>query len=249
MPAERIFFGYDAVDNTHFAEGADSARRDVDSFRRKLDLPARYILGSGRFVPKKNFPGLVAAYGRFARGRPDLPDLVILGDGPERPSIEASAAAAGVRDRVRLPGFQNYNLLPAVYGLAETFIHVSLVEQWGLVINEAAAAGLPLIVSRACGAASELVVDGENGYLVRPHDIDGIAATLTSLFNRPAALRTAMGAASRRVVASWGIDRFAESFSAAVSLAAQDTGRRPTSAAIDWALAQALSRWPQHSVS
>ena len=63
-----------------------------------------------------------------------------------------------------------------VYGLASAFVHPSTTEQWGLVVNEAAAAGLPLIVSERCGCAPELVRQGVTGFLFDPYDIDAICS-------------------------------------------------------------------------
>ena len=248
MPPEHTFLGYDAVDNAHFESGSDHARKYGQALRRELGLPARYILACGRFIPKKNFPRLVAAYGRLLAGKKNVPDLVIIGDGPERSVIEASARAAGVDARVILPGFRGYDLLPAVYGLADLFIHVSLVEQWGLVVNEAASVGLPLVVSRRCGVAAELVVEGENGLLVDPEDVEGIAIALASLLERPADMLMAMGAASRRIVSAWGVERFADGFSAAVAMAGHGAAPWRAWSALDWAIMQTLGRWPQHSV-
>ncbi|WP_307432485.1 glycosyltransferase [Labrys monachus] len=209
MPAERVFHGYDAVDNRHFSDGADRARVDAVLWRQKLGLPDRYLLASARFIPKKNLEGLVAAFAQ-AVAAADVPHaLVILGDGEGRGALEAAVAAAGVQHRVLLAGFKGYDSLPAFYGLADAFVHVSLAEQWGLVINEAAAAGLPLIVSHPCGAAPELVAPGANGYLVEPADIGDMARALAALMTATDEARHAMGDESRRIVADWGPERFA----------------------------------------
>jgi len=100
MGADRIAFGYDVVDNDYFARGADAARADIGAWRSKLSLPDRYFLASARFVEKKNLPFLVDAYALYARDAgAGGPHLVLLGDGPERPRIEARIDAAGLRNR------------------------------------------------------------------------------------------------------------------------------------------------------
>jgi glycosyltransferase involved in cell wall biosynthesis len=139
-----------------------------------------------------------------------------------------------------LHGFQPYARLPIYYGLSEAFVHVSLVEQWGLVINEAAAAGLPLIVSRPCGAASELVEDGANGFLVEPADTSSISAALAAVMQAPVEERGAMGLRSRRIVAEWGPDRFADGLARAADAAMAAPGVRLS--AWDGLLLRALSR-------
>lgn len=240
MPENRVFLGYDVVDNAFFEQGADAARMEVAATRAKHGLPERYLLASGRFVSKKNLPRLVEAYEKAIAGLPDPPDLIILGDGPERVAVEAAIARFGVAGRVHLPGFRGYDLLPAFYGLAEGFVHVSTSEQWGLVINEAAAAGLPLVVSQPCGAAPELLREGENGFLVNPTDAGNIARALRRLIELPTDARLGLGAASRRIVADWGPERFAEGLRSACQAALMQPARRL--APWDSALIRVLAR-------
>ena len=73
-----------------------------------------------------------------------------------------------------MPGFKQYDELPIYYGLAGAFIHASTTEQWGLVVNEAMAAGLPVIVSERCGCAPDLVENGRNGFTFDPYDVDAL---------------------------------------------------------------------------
>jgi glycosyltransferase involved in cell wall biosynthesis len=210
MPRERVFFGYDAVDNCHFSDGADRARADAISLRHRHGLPERYILVSARFVPKKNLEKLLTAFTRALELAPTPHHLVVLGDGPGRAALQAAIASAGLGSRVVLAGFKDYESLPAFYGLADAFVHVSLAEQWGLVINEAASAGLPLVVSNVCGAAAELIEPGNNGILVDPNDVEDIARALQRIMTVSDAERESMGQASRRIVADWGLERFAD---------------------------------------
>lgn len=209
MPAERIFYGYNAVDNEHFRRGADHARAVSGQLRRSFGLPEKYFLASARFIQKKNLPRLVTSFAQALTQTGTAHHLVLLGDGPDRAQIESVIRNSGLGSRVHLPGFQSYDCLPIYYGLADAFVHVSLAEQWGLVINEAAAAGLPVIVSSPCGAAAELVEDGANGFLVDPTDTASMSAALTQMMRLPPEQRAAMGTRSRQVVADWGPERFA----------------------------------------
>jgi glycosyltransferase involved in cell wall biosynthesis len=229
IPEEFIFLGYDVVDNAHFGTGADLARREAQSLRVLHRLPERYLLASSRFIPKKNLPGLVAAFSRACKDR-EGPDLVILGDGVERPLLEQLIRDHGIGHRVHLLGFWSYELLPTVYGLAEAFIHVPHSEQWGLVINEAAAAGLPIVASYPCGAASVLVEEGRNGWLVDPSKIDDIAAAIADLVSSGAECIAAMGQESRRMVAHWDLGRFATG----LKLACEAAVTRPPRHLMPW---------------
>ncbi len=221
MPADHIFMGYDAVDNAHFAQGADTARAAADATRSRLRLPPRYAIASCRFIPKKNVDGLLEAFARYRRSAPagEAWDLVLCGDGPLRPSLEARVRTLGLADAVHFPGFAGYADLPAYYGLAEIFVHASRVEQWGLVVNEALAAGLPVLVSRACGCVSELVEDGVNGHRFDPEDVEALAAHLSQMAAAPASARAAMGAAGRARAAHWGPARFADGLARALTIA------------------------------
>ncbi|MES2042845.1 MAG: glycosyltransferase family 4 protein [Pseudomonadota bacterium] len=233
MPADRVFIGYDAVDNDFFARGAAAARADPAAARARLDLPERYFLASCRFIAKKNLARLVEAFAAY-RGEAghDAWDLVLVGDGELRGELESRVGELGLKARVHFMGFRQYDDLPAFYGLAGGFVHVSTVEQWGLVVNEALAAGVPVIVSRAAGCAPDLVEEGVNGWTVDPLDVAAITARLKELA-APATDRAAMGLSGARIVANYGPDRFGEGLAAAIARATEAAPRR----------AGLLSRW------
>jgi glycosyltransferase involved in cell wall biosynthesis len=199
IPANRIEIGYNAVDNAHFSGSNELINRPYNR---------RYVLASARFIGIKNLDGLLRAFSRFIKsGGPTELDLVLLGDGEERARLEKLSDTLGLSDRVVMPGFVQYPELPIWYHHAEGFIHVSAVEPWGLVVNEAMAASLPVIVSKACGAA-ELVSQGENGWVVAGHDEEAIAVHLLALASDPA-LRERMGKRSAELIAAYGPEQFA----------------------------------------
>jgi glycosyltransferase involved in cell wall biosynthesis len=223
MPSERIFEGYDVVDNRHFAEGADTARANAASLRRKLNLPPRFFLASARFVPKKNLAGLLAAFAAYVRQTQIPWHLVLLGDGRERPALERLRSQLNLDAYVHMPGFRGYQELPVYYGLAGAFVHASRTEQWGLVVNEALAAGLPVIVSNRCGCCPELVHDGRNGLTFDPDHGDQLTRCLMEISNHTPDL-PALGRESRRIISDWTPERFAGGLHAAIQSA---SGRTP----------------------
>ncbi|HEX4139549.1 MAG TPA: glycosyltransferase [Candidatus Methylacidiphilales bacterium] len=238
LARERIFFGYDAVDNAYFSSNAGTARAHADETRRQLALPENYFLASARFVEKKNLARLLEAFAQY-RARGGEWSLVLLGDGPLRPALEQQCDDLGLHDLVLMPGFRQYGELPAYYALAGAFIHASTIEPWGLVVNEAAASGLPLLVSNRCGCAPELVRDGVNGFTFDPAN----AGALTALMEKIAAPnfdRTAFAAASREIVAPWGPERFARGLTQAVETALAKAP--PLPGALDRALFSFLAR-------
>lgn len=210
MEPERIYTGYDVVDNHHFAMEAAATRRDSAATRAHRGLPEHYFLACSRFLEKKNLARLLLAYADYRKlHQVNGWKLVLLGDGPLKPQILKLRAELGLVDEVQLPGFKQYPDLPAYYALAGAFVHASTVEQWGLVVNEAMAAGLPVIVANRCGCASDLVHDGRNGFTFDPYSV----SQLTQLFARVAAdscPRSEMGHASQAIITRWCLETFAE---------------------------------------
>lgn len=246
MPADHIFLGYDVVDNEYFARGADAARQAGESLRRSLSLPNRYFLASKRFIPKKNLIRLVEAYARFRRRASAPWDLVILGNGPLEQEVRRTIASLDVSEHVHLPGFKQYHEMPNYYGLASAFIHASTTEQWGLVVNEAMAAGLPVLVSKRCGCAADLVHDGINGLLLEPENVNSIADAMLQTAEHPDL--PSMGAASRHVIAAWTPATFGENLQRAVRVG-DDSRRRHLSIRDSMMLRLLTSHPPQNADS
>jgi len=241
MPAERTFTGYNVVDNAHFADGAAEARSHADARRAALDLPDRYFLAIGRFIPKKNFSRLLDAFARYRTEATDPWDLVLLGDGPLDAELRAQHTELSLTESVRLPGFRQYPELPAYYGLAGAFIHPSLREQWGLVVNEAMAAGLPVAVSDRCGCVPDLVDSGRNGVAFDPEDTDALVRSLLHL-SSDRTDRASMGDASRAIIADWTPDHFATQLLRAAEAAIQHRQTHPSTSWMRDGLIHALMR-------
>src|SRR5207249_961362 len=115
-----------------------------------------------------------------------------------------------------LPGFKPYDELPVYYGLARAFVHASTTEQWGLVVNEAVASGLPVIVSNRCGCVPELVQD--NGFTFDPANESELAEWLLQMASLSADERRRLGEASFRIAANFAPDRFGEGLKQAAAV-------------------------------
>ena len=221
---DRAVTGYDVVDNDYFAQGADRARAEA-GLRQRMGLPARYLVVTTRLVPKKNVLRLLDAFAMYRRRLgAEAWDLVVIGDGPERPRVEARREALGLEGTMHLAGFKQYPDLPAYYGLASGFVLPSVSDQWGLVVNEAMACGLPALVSHACGA-SELVRDGENGFRFDPLSTADMARAMSDLTGESARLAE-MGRAARAAVAVLSPETFAAALFRAVDLGRAHRGQR-----------------------
>lgn len=207
---QSVATGYDVVDNDYFYEKSNDVRRDPETHRQRLGLPRDFVLASARFVKKKNLGRLIEAYAGSRGGDCQAPHLVLLGDGPLRGDLESQISGLGVTDFVHMPGFVQYPELPTYYALAKGFVHASTSEQWGLVVNEAMASALPVVVSNACGCAEELVVSGRNGWTFDPGNTSELERLLRRLYALPGQQVSEMGKVSRAIIGEWSPSRFSQ---------------------------------------
>jgi glycosyltransferase involved in cell wall biosynthesis len=266
FPLEKIFTGYDAVDNDYFSARADEIRSRAEEIRAQFGLPQNYFLSLGRFVAKKNLGTLIRGYRRFLDANPgSRTHLVMVGSGEEGEALRKlccelclavydktkSGDNAETETRVELPGVHFYGFRqiednPVFYALAAAFVLPSLWEEWGLVVNEAMASGLPVVVSETAGCAEDLLVTGrlaappqwseklreclaqlagrirQNGFVFNPRSAQSLANAFVLLESAPE-LRQRMGRASRRVIEKFSCDNFARSALAAVRAATGDS--------------------------
>jgi glycosyltransferase involved in cell wall biosynthesis len=219
MDPQRIFTGYDVVDNEHFAQRALEARRSAATLRRQLGLPRHYFLSVCRFIPEKNLHRLLLAYAAYrARARSNAWHLVLVGDGPLKNELTELRRQLRLETSVHFVRFQQYQQLPAYYGLAEALVLPSLSETWGLVVNEAMAAGLPVLVSDRCGCAQDLVRDGFNGFSFDPRATSDIRDAMLRLSGEQCN-RQAMGEYGRQSIRRWSVQSFADNLKRAATMA------------------------------
>jgi glycosyltransferase involved in cell wall biosynthesis len=124
-----------------------------------------------------------------------------------------------LENSVRMPGFVSYQQIGDWYGLAEAFVHPALQEQWGLVLNEACAAGLPILSSKTAGARYDLVREDHNGWLFDPLSKQEITSVLIKMHTSDRSKRTLMGKNSETIVAEFCPQRFARSLFGAIEAA------------------------------
>lgn len=214
MPSDRISLGYNAVDHDAFAAAADRARAERSAPAAAPNRP--YFLAVSRLVPEKNLLFLLDAYSEYRSCVPsaDAWELVILGDGPEERSLRERIVALGLAEHVLLPGFIQAEEQGGWHARAGAFVHPSRMEPWGLAVNEAAAAALPLIVSDRAGASSTLVPDPPwtTGVRFDPHDSEALVAALVQVAGMRKSERIAIGERARAVASAWGPRRFASGF-------------------------------------
>ncbi len=230
MPPDRVALGYNAVDNAAFADRARLARLRPD-FRS--GLPSKpYFVAVNRFVPEKNLVGLVEAYARYRQSCRESTawDLVLCGGGPGADPVDRAIRSSGFAASIHRPGFLEGDDLSRRLAGASSFVHPSRLEPWGLVVNEAAATGLPLLVSDRAGCAETLVPDpdGTTGRRFDPDDGDELAAALAWMAGLPQVDRQRMGRRAAEVVAEWGPGRFASGTLEAIRIARSPRAAHPS---------------------
>ncbi len=170
--------------------------------RGRYSLPARFVLGLGTLQPRKNFDGLIEAFGRLLRARGDEPEfedlhlVLVGGTGWMYEQTLALAQRSGLGQRVQFPGFVADLDLPALYSLASVFAFPSWYEGFGLPVLEAMACGTPVV---AANNSSLPEIVGEAGLLVDAGDTDALAQALATLLTDKSLACKLISAALERV--------------------------------------------------
>jgi glycosyltransferase involved in cell wall biosynthesis len=189
--ATTIFNSYDLAATRLEAESAPA-----------IPLPERFLVAAGRLVRNKNFGQLIDAYAQVA----DLPPLVIMGEGEERPALERRIAGHKLQGRVLLPGHV-HNPAP-VFARADFYVASSLNEGFPNAMMEAMILGLPVVVSNCPSGPAEILAANANlevlgalpaeyGILVEPGSVEALAAGIR-LLQRPAMVERYRAQSQRR---------------------------------------------------
>ena len=178
VPAAHLYFAPHAVNHEHFDPRNPTHQEAAQRLRVQLGLPAgrRVVLFAGKLVPAKQPLGLLEAF--LSAPRTDV-TLLYVGEGDEKPALQARAAQVSGAD-VRFLPFANQSEMPARYLLADLFVLPSRgnYETWGLAINEAMHMGVPCLVSNVVGCQRDLVTDGDTGWVFRANDPAHLGAKL-----------------------------------------------------------------------
>jgi len=205
VPEEKLVFVPYAVDNKRFMAVSESLKANRKELREKLlgikdERPV--ILFVGKLISKKRPMDLLRAYelliisaqgarlpdgqgsasgGKYQQLKTNNYSLVFVGDGELRSELEKYAKEHDLKN-VHFAGFKNQTELPQYYTVADMFVLPSGPgETWGLVVNEAMCFGLPVVVSDIVGCVTDLVYEGENGYVVPLGDVRKLSDALSML--------------------------------------------------------------------
>lgn len=196
---DAVFYGEDVVDNSFWAEKGING----ESF-----LPDKFILSVGRQIKRKNFDTIIKSFIAFHEQVPNSElELVLVGEGPERKKLE-DIANGSIKNKIHFLPFQSPENLRKIYHQACFFILASYSEQWGLVVNEAMATGLPVVVSKQLGCASSLVQDKKNGFIVNAYSSQDFVTVYHKINNLKEKELIQMSEKSTEIISNWDLNRF-----------------------------------------
>jgi glycosyltransferase involved in cell wall biosynthesis len=235
LPAARTYAVTQSVDVAHYCRARHLEPRVRRERRAELGLHGCVFVYVGRLWAGKGLDHLVTAY-RLARARhPDM-SLLLLGDGVHEAKYRAMTSDL---DGVVFAGFVQPREIPDYYALADVMTFPTLGDPHGLVVDEAMAAGLPVISSDAAGDIRRRLPDGEAGYVVPSADASALADRMVRLAADPG-LRRQFAEAGTRLVASHDHRRWVSDFEAAVERLLERSPRRTAEAHLAHALGQGI---------
>lgn len=211
-PSQLIYTPY-AVDNDWFQKEA-AALKDKSVLKQELGLPVnkKVILFTGKYIEKKRPMDLLKA---FRLMEPVDTTLVMVGEGELRKKMEAYIKEYDL-ENVVLTGFINQSEIVKYYAAADLFVMCSgQGETWGLSVNEAMNFALPVVVSKTCGCAEDLVHEGENGFLFEEGNVKDLSEDMKKLLDNEA-LRLEYGKASLKIINQFSIKHIVQNMKAAI---------------------------------
>ncbi len=235
LPVARVHGVTQSIDVDHFA--AARAVGPADRTRRRADMGLHgcVFLYVGRLWSGKGLDYLLDAY-RLVRARHRDVSLLIVGDGVDESRYRTMAQRL---PDVAFTGFVQPRDLPLYYALADALVFPTLGDPHGLVVEEAMAAGLPVICTEATGDIRRRLPDGRAGYIVPPADAPAFAARMVALALDPRR-RASFGREARRLVADRTHERWAGDFERFVEAVLSTPPRRTPAALLASALGQGL---------
>jgi len=184
IPAKRIFSCAQAINNEYWVDQAEQL--DRRSARAKLGLTGVVFLIVGRMLRLKGVQNFLNAWSLVGPELHVKSSVVIVGDGDYLTSLKDLAAEHGFHN-VRFVGAKTPQDLASYYASADVFVFPSLVDVWGLVVNEAMCFGLPILASEFAGASQSLVASSAIGMMFNPMNIEEFAAHLSNWIDAPPA--------------------------------------------------------------
>jgi len=202
---KKIFHVPYVVDNDFFISNSRKKKEEASKVREDfgLDSQTPIILYASKFIERKKPHHLLEAFHLLQKKNVNAA-LCLVGSGPYEIQLEKYIEDNKIKN-VYFFGFKNQTELPLYYALGDIFVLPSSNEPWGLAINEAMCAGLPIIANKEIGAVADLVKEGVNGFLYSEGDILALSEYLEKLI-KDVGVREAMGKKSLEIIQAWNYE-------------------------------------------
>jgi len=208
-----IFTAWDVVDNDYFSKTS-----------REYAFEDRYFLCISRFIEKKNLFGLIDSFHSYSKNGGKR-KLVIIGGGELKNQIIDRIKSYAIENEVLIHDFIQYDELPKRLEQALCLILPSFTDQWGLVVNEAMAASLPVIVSSNCGCCEDIVEHEKNGFVFNPKVTNELTDCLSKMDLKAERDWIEMGNYSKQIIDQWGLEKFANGLIDAATFAKEHNAK------------------------
>lgn len=210
LKAEKVFIkkGTGPVDVLWYQREVSKHKKDKIDYCKKLNISYKNFLYVGRFSPEKNIICLLKCFRKLQREEVTDWGIILVGNGPQKREIESFINKNKIKN-VFLPGFRQKEEIPFYYALSDCFILPSTSEPWGLVVSEAMACGLPVLVSNRCGCYPDIVHDGENGFSFDPFNEEELIEFLKNITQGKYNLEI-MGKTSLKIIMEYTPEKSAE---------------------------------------
>lgn len=210
----RVFVSIQTLDIKNFRGRCEKARENKNTLRDSMGWKEKIILYSGSLIERKGIIHLLKAFKLLAEKNKDI-RLLIVGDGKKYETYKKYCQFKDIEEKVYFSGFIQQEELPFYYASADVYIFPSLEDTFAVTVNEAMAAGLPILCSKFAGCTNDLIENGVNGYVIDPTDYNSIVKYLEKTLSDPK-LRENMGKASSNIIDKFDIEEAAQGFLKAI---------------------------------
>ncbi len=174
----QVFISTNTVDTSYFEIATNECRLSID------DDGLNHFLYLGYLVPRKNVGLLIDIANNLQKKRNDF-CIDVIGEGESREQLELKVKNLGLSQFVKFHGFKQKHELPPYFAQTKALLFQTDFDIWGLVLNEAMAAGVPCLSSVNAGASSDLIQNGYNGFIVDYENKSDIIEKINFIIENP----------------------------------------------------------------
>lgn len=179
---KKIQIFYNTIDVDYFKNKSENfSEGQKNILKKKLEIStSKTIIFNGQLIERKGIFELLDGFRKYQANNQDV-SLLIVGKGQEKNNMQQVTKGGGIQHIV-FTDFIKYEELYKYYSVSDLLILPSREEVWGLVINEAMACRLPVIVTKEAGASVDLIEEGKNGYIIKPNCSECITKAINNVF-------------------------------------------------------------------